>query len=753
MATNMIKRLIVCCDGTFANFDSDDGFKKPTLIPYKPTAALQVPSNVTRISRALRRVGLDGIPQIIFYHSGVGTSSTKVDIITGGLLGIGISENIREVYSFLAANYTPGDEIVLIGFSRGAFTVRSVASMITNIGLLTREGMEDFYPIFKDYQNFKNERYHDIFPEIPFPNKPTGPDAAYAYKQRLEKDGFTRVYDPNGSKIKTHAVAVFDTVGSLGIPNISLLAKLGLPHSTIEYKFFDTNLSGNIRHAFQALALDERRAPFKAAVWERANRHQTTVDLRQVWFPGAHSNVGGGYDDQEIANITLAWLASIGIAFQDDYIDKVFIQNVRYYENPPKQQAKLTSLISHKPQWAIDYVYEKHKPVRPWGLGKIWDSKSSIWILGGTDWRTPGLNMRADPETGLLTNVPMKDTNERIHSCVRIRLELDGLGLDDKGLYQPQALEKNWRPRRVPIRVQDPIAYNASWGPGAPAPDEPAQEELRWVWEYIGPEHEAPAERYMLEETLGPYERKLLLLNKGKAIEDLSSKARLKHGRKFYKRFRRRKRRSRRGNDSYDHGQFTIEDDLGEDKATKRSHGVRSSTTGQSDVRSSQYRSERRSRRERPADSDERLVGDRPPIPRPRERVRSRSRSRLRVDEKVRPVSESEESLVDEREVRRSLRERERAIGFDFDSREREAGSPPYRDEPEVVVDRRSSRAQSPTGSRTGSRVGGGEKDYEEIIVLEDVSDIGRRRRSRARDRSRVPEGGAWRGSSDGRRY
>lgn len=72
-----------------------------------------------------------------------------VDTISGGLTGRGISENIREVYSFLAANYTPGDEIVLIGFSRGAFTVRSVASMIRDLGLLTRAGMNVFYPIFK----------------------------------------------------------------------------------------------------------------------------------------------------------------------------------------------------------------------------------------------------------------------------------------------------------------------------------------------------------------------------------------------------------------------------------------------------------------------------------------------------------------------------------------------------------------------------------------------------------------------------
>lgn len=103
-----------------------------------------------------------------------------IDTITGGLLGTGISEvrsvpgyvgicegltfakNIREVYSFITANYTPGDEIVLIGFSRGAFTARSVAGIINDIGLLTREGMSDFYPIFKDQENFKNNRYVNV---------------------------------------------------------------------------------------------------------------------------------------------------------------------------------------------------------------------------------------------------------------------------------------------------------------------------------------------------------------------------------------------------------------------------------------------------------------------------------------------------------------------------------------------------------------------------------------------------------------
>jgi hypothetical protein len=197
------------------------------------------------------------------------------------------------------------------------------------------------------------------------------------------------VYDPDGVKIQIQAVAVWDTVGSLGIPQISLLAKFGLPHSTKEFRFSDTNLDGNVRHAFQALALDEHRNPFSPAVWERMNMRKTTVDLRQVWFPGVHSNVGGGYDDQEIANISLAWmmdqLASIGVAFQEDYIDRIFADNVRYYySNPKPARTRLSNIFSRPPskQWAIEPVYEKHKPVRPWGLGEIYESETGlVWIL------------------------------------------------------------------------------------------------------------------------------------------------------------------------------------------------------------------------------------------------------------------------------------------------------------------------------------------------------------------------------------
>jgi uncharacterized protein (DUF2235 family) len=121
-----------------------------------------------------------------------------------------------------------GDEIFLVGFSRGAFTARSVAGMIANLGLLTREGVEHFYPIFKDMQNWENEDYVDPFPGVPFRNKPKGRNAEVEYRSRLESMGYTRVYQGNNDLIKVKGVCVWDTVGSLGIPKIAWLEKLGV---------------------------------------------------------------------------------------------------------------------------------------------------------------------------------------------------------------------------------------------------------------------------------------------------------------------------------------------------------------------------------------------------------------------------------------------------------------------------------------------------------------------------------------------
>lgn len=214
-------------------------------------------------------------------------------------------------------------------------------------------------------------------------------------------------------------------------------------------------------------------------------------------------------------------LASIGVGFQDETIDHIFAQNVQYYEDPPKTPTTLSSVFSRRPnkQWAIKPIYEKHKPIRPFGLGEVYESETGLYLISGKTIRTPGLYTRANPDTGMTTDVPMTHTNERIHSCVRIRLELEGLGLNDVGLYKCAALLKKgpWILRQRRINAPDPIPWNATWGPGAPpAPTPP--EELRWVWEYDGPEDRAPRVTTIVEENLGPYQRKLLLLNRGKDI-------------------------------------------------------------------------------------------------------------------------------------------------------------------------------------------------------------------------------------------
>ncbi|KAK4069901.1 uncharacterized protein Triagg1_6696 [Trichoderma aggressivum f. europaeum] len=494
------KRLIVCCDGTWMN--SDNGYVEPTL--EHPQGTLQVPSNVTRISRCFKRRCDDGTLQIISYESGVGTGSNAIDTLTGGAFGLGLSERVREAYSYLASNHIDGDEIFLVGFSRGAFTARSVAGMIGNLGLLTREGLEYFYPIFKDMENWNNDNYDDEFPGQPFPNKPKGPNAAAVYRKRLEELGYTRVYQANGELIKIKAVCVWDTVGSLGIPKVSCT-----------YKWHDTSLSDRIEHAFQALALDETRAPFSPAVWERLPENRLTTDLRQVWFPGNHGNCGGGWPDQEASDSSLAWMmdqmASVGVEFDLSCLERVAQKTIGYYKS-------LQTTKKKGPKWAVDPIYSSNQPVRPWALGSINKAGSFIYKLSGFEDRTPGLYKRTDPKTDRDTNIFLQDTNERIHSSARVRLACKGLGLDDKGVWSCPSLS-SWQLTHTDATFEDPIPHSPSWWQGPP--DESGvekQQNGRWIWEFAGPKGSAPTDpkqRIMVEEPLGPYERYLLQLSEG----------------------------------------------------------------------------------------------------------------------------------------------------------------------------------------------------------------------------------------------
>ncbi|KIE02926.1 peptidoglycan binding domain containing protein, partial [Metarhizium majus ARSEF 297] len=456
------KRLIVCCDGTWMN--SDYGFSKSS--PFSKKGTLQVPSNVTRISRCFKRRCADGTLQIISYESGVGSGSNTLDSITGGAFGTGLAERVREVYAYLCANYMDGDEIFLVGFSRGAFTARSVSGMIANLGLLTREGVEHFYPIFKDMQNWENEDYVDPFPSVPFRDKPRGANADVEYRARLEKMGYTRVYQKNNNLIKVKG----------------------------------------------ALALDETRTPFSPAVWERPRREGLrTVDLRQVWFPGNHGNCGGGWDDQGIANATLAWMmdqmTSIGVEFDTPSLKRVVEQTFDFYESPEAHNQKKDR--SKLKQWAVDPIYDNNKPLRPWALGSIQKVGGVLYALSGDTIRTPGMYKQVDPKTSACRESYLQDTNEKVHSSVRVRLACEGLGLNDESVWTCQALS-DWKLKRAIFEYDEEVHH---YKPYDRYRDRPSRE--GWIWKYVGSEKNAPGQRIMPEEPLGPYERYVLEISGG----------------------------------------------------------------------------------------------------------------------------------------------------------------------------------------------------------------------------------------------
>jgi hypothetical protein len=331
-----------------------------------------------------------------------------------GATGEGLGDTIREAYSFLANNYHHGDEIFLFGFSRGAFTARSIAGLISEIGLLTKKGLQALPEVFQDVQHRRDPKYVPKNPHVPFPNKPSASSPRYAAE--LERRGLSRL------EIPIKVVGVWDTVGSLGTPRVGWLTRVGLQsQESKEMAFYDTKLSNCIENAFQALALDEKRSAFSPAVWEKPEGNKTT--LRQVWFPGVHSNVGGGYDDQQLANITLAWMMSQCEPFldmRDEYLLEQDDENARYYRRD-------------------------RQDVRPWSFGEIQNSMTGIYALGGGTLRTPGMYHAVDPFSCRPIDRPLRQTNEYIHPSVRARIKLGGPGVADRGLYECRALTDNYK--------------------------------------------------------------------------------------------------------------------------------------------------------------------------------------------------------------------------------------------------------------------------------------------------------------------
>jgi uncharacterized protein (DUF2235 family) len=262
-----MKRIVIFCDGTWNTPDKMEDGK------YCQT-------NVVKMANALAPFSEDGTEQMLYYDTGIGSEGSILKRIYDGATGTGISENILQAYRFLIENYEPSDEIFLFGFSRGAFTVRSLAGLIRNSGILKPEYLDKMARAYNIYRSRK---------------------AAYQPRE-IEATLFRKTFAVEEyTKIKF--IGVWDTVGALGNPLLlnGILSR--------KNQFHDTELTSRIENAFHALAIDEKRKNFKATLWHQKTNAKNQV-LEQVWFQGVHSDVGGGYPQSEsgLSDISLKWM-------------------------------------------------------------------------------------------------------------------------------------------------------------------------------------------------------------------------------------------------------------------------------------------------------------------------------------------------------------------------------------------------------------------------------------------------------------
>jgi uncharacterized protein (DUF2235 family) len=294
------KRIIYCADGTWDDTQNE--------------------TNVYKFFKGLTTTA----SQIPFYDDGVGAEGNLFEHLAGGAFGLGLWREVKEGYTAIAHVYEAGDQVFLFGFSRGAYTARSLGGMIAAAGLPT-------------------ENFSDALVDTAF----------RAYRDKANRAAILSTL--SASKMddaKITMIGVWDTVGSLGIP--ALVGGV----DPILYGFLDTSLHPDVLNAYQALAIDERRCEFPATLWTTPSSPTQTVE--QVWFAGVHCDVGGGYPEEGLSDITLSWMMDKGKALGLEFLDAVWVR----YGTVPAKLALDTLHESWTPLWG----FPKSRPIQSGSL-------------------------------------------------------------------------------------------------------------------------------------------------------------------------------------------------------------------------------------------------------------------------------------------------------------------------------------------------------------------------------------------------
>jgi len=289
------KRIIYCADGTW-----------------------DTTANMTNVQKMHLAIKLIPDEQYPLYDDGLGAGGLLIQKLAGGAFGTGIFNKIKDGYSRLALSYESGSQVYLFGFSRGAYTARSLAGMLKVAGLPTKP--------------FNQKMVDAAFDAYRHPDKRAALPAALA--------------NYGMEPVDIQMIGVWDTVGSLGIP-----AMFG-GNEPILYGFLDTKLNPEIKNAYQAIAIDERRMEFPPTMWDVTPTPGHTVE--QVWFAGVHGAVGGGAGSG-LSDITLAWMMgkarALGVVFEDDVLDQ-------YMDLDPKH-----CLDEFQDSWNVGWAFPRVRKI------------------------------------------------------------------------------------------------------------------------------------------------------------------------------------------------------------------------------------------------------------------------------------------------------------------------------------------------------------------------------------------------------
>ncbi|KAJ5357731.1 hypothetical protein N7541_004889 [Penicillium brevicompactum] len=414
------KRLIICCDGSGQSAVSGKN---------------SVPSNVTRLCRAISSVGTTDKTwqQIVWYDSGVGTNGQAP-------ASKDLEGNVIEAYNFCVLNWNPGDQVLCFGFSRGAYTARAVAGLISDLGICSKVDIQDFPEIWKLYKSghpaVTGERFYgsDAYFEW-HDGKPADPQPVERQGEKIVWESVGRGEWARPGSRQVEVVGVFDTVGALGFPEVFGYEVPKWLTRTDKPEWHNVGLSPNIRHAFQALALDEHRAAFtptlfyvptvtKALPGEILKQQEVhkiatktwldlllterpTIDeinrvlkakneasrkllemedsqkdpskLLQVWFPGVHVNIGGGStltlenkgNMEEMSNIVFAWML--------DQIKGFVSLNDEVLQKDQLARRNRLSKINNSLHWYNERMKQRQ--------GESWGQ----WLQRGSEWVTSSI--------------------------------------------------------------------------------------------------------------------------------------------------------------------------------------------------------------------------------------------------------------------------------------------------------------------------------------------------------------------------